>query len=349
MRSPHYFAVACRAPNGNIVVHTEELAKTWVGRQKWLKLPFLRGTLAILDGMALGIKSMRFAGDVQMRPELASPEPEALASTPSANASTPTPAAKAVPAEGLPQPAPTSTAIQSASIIGALVVGLGMGIMLFQYVPNLVAQFSSRWTGDKQGTATNFIAECAKVVIFLAYLWLIGRMAAIKDVFRYHGAEHKAINVIEAGEELNLENATKITRLHPRCGTSFAVIVLIVSFLFLPLVPRYPVTGAPGNLLADTTVRVLIELCIVPLIAGVSYELLRLAGRFRSKRIITIAFAPGLWSQQFLTTLEPEQKHLEVAIASLKAVLQAEATGEELKTDNYEAAPIELKPVTSVA
>lgn len=304
MRSPKYFAVACRAPNGAIVVQTEALEKTWIGRQNWLKLPFLRGTFALLDSMALGIRSMRFAANVQLDPVYAKPQE---------------------PAEKLP-----SKSIQNVTVAGAMVVGLGMGILIFQYLPNLVAEMS-RKAGVTNPTAINYIAEVLKVIFFLGYIGLIGLMKEVKTLFQYHGAEHKAINVLEADEPLTSENCRAQTRLHPRCGTSFAMIVLIVGFILMPLVPRYPVTGGPGNPFVDVSVRVLVELMILPLVAGISYEALRVAGKFRNERWVKAAFAPGLASQ-YLTTREPTDDQIEVARVSLEAVVRAEASGELTNT-----------------
>jgi uncharacterized protein YqhQ len=327
MRSPKYFSVACRAPDGRVVVRTEPLEKTWIGRQKWLMLPFLRGSWAILDSMILGTKTMRFAGEIQSDSKFGADIGEGK------------------------EPTERSDKIAKMAVGGAVIVGIAMGILLFQYLPNLIAQIFGTGAGDKKGTATNYLAELVKMILFLGYLGLIARMSVIKELFKYHGAEHKAINVHEAKQELNLENTAAITRLHPRCGTSFMVIVFMVGLLFLPLVPRYPITGQPGNVLLDSGARWLMELCLLPIIAGISYELLRLAGKNRDKPWVQMAFAPGLWSQKYLTTIEPEKKHLEVAIESLKAVMVAEETGELTITDDAleTGAWPDGKPETAVA
>lgn len=312
MRSPRFFSVACRAPNGNIVLQTEALEKTWIGRQKWLKLPFLRGSLAILDAMALGTKAMRFASNVQ------------------------TDARYAVESDGEKAKPGPSEAIQGMQVAAAMVVGLGIGFLLFNVLPQALAQVFGVAGKDSRGLLTNYVAEVIKLVIFLGYLALIGRLPAIRDVFRYHGAEHKAINALEAHEPLDIEHCTAQTRLHPRCGTSFAVIVFIVSFLLMPLVPRYPVTGVPGNPFLDVTVRVGMELFILPIIAGISYELIRIAGKFRNQRWVDLAFWPGLVSQKFLTTLEPTTEQTEIALSALRAVVKAEEEGIVESSDDYQ-------------
>ncbi len=303
MRSPRFFAVACRAPNGEIVVKSEAIEKTWIGRQNWLKLPFLRGTFALLDAMTLGIRSMKFASDVQLAPEYqADAEAREIATK-------------------------SQGKIQEASVIGAMVFGIGFGLLLFVYLPNLVAEYvqggKSKPGAQTQGTTTNLIAGLLKAVFFIGYLALIGQVENIKEVFRYHGAEHKAINAMEHEKGLGTQECLAESRLHPRCGTSFAIIVLILSLVVFTFVPRYPITGKPGAPLFDITVRVGLEIMILPVIAGIAYELLRLAGKFRNQSIVSFFFKPGIWSQ-YLTTREPEAKHVEVAVAALEAVLAEE-------------------------
>lgn len=301
MRSPRYFSVACRAPNGKIVLKAEALEKTWIGRQKWLKLPFLRGSLAILDAMALGIRAMRFASHVQI---------DALWAK-----------------EGEPAAPAANAKIQNAAVAGAMVVGIGMGILLFNVLPNAIAEMGLR---GRSGLLLNYVTEVIKVIFFIGYIWLIGRLPEIKRLFQYHGAEHKAINVLEAGEELNIEACREQTRLHPRCGTSFAVIVLIVGFLLFPLIPRYPVTywtGEAHSAVFDVSVRVMMEIVILPIVAGFSYELLRLAGKFRNQKFVMGLFSPGL-ATQYITTQEPDESQIEVSMVALQAVLDAERDGE---------------------
>lgn len=318
MRSPHYYSVACRAPNGEIVVDTVPVEKTWIGRQKWLRLPFLRGSFAILDSMMLGHKAMNFAGNVQVEDKYQKVDPEAVA----------------VEKKEEKPKTRSMEFFESIAVPLAMVVGLGLGLLIFDYVPQLVAQvIGTKSLKDQGGTLTNYVAEVVKIIIFIGYLALIARVAAIKELFKYHGAEHKAINALELAPEVTVETSRAQSRLHPRCGTSFMVIVLVVGFLFMPLVPRYPLTGKPGHILMDASFRFLIVLMLLPIVAGISYELLKIAGKFRNEKWVNYAFAPGLLSQKVLTTVEPETPHLEVAVASLHAVMKAEKTGELTKTD----------------
>jgi uncharacterized protein YqhQ len=328
MRSPRFFSVACRAPNGEIVTQTEALEKSWIGRQKWLKLPFLRGSLALLDAMALGIRAMRFASNVQLAAEYQKADPNA-----------PEPVEADVPQ--------TNSKVQDMAVGGAMVSGIVMGLLLFVFLPNWLAE-GLRKFAITDPMQLNLASGLIKIVVFLGYLAVIGQMEAIKDVFRYHGAEHKAINTLEAEKELSIENCRLQTRLHPRCGTSFAVIVLLVSLLIFTFVPRYPLgqhilTVGFLNTLLNTLIRFSMEIVILPIIAGISYELLRLAGKFRNQTMVNLAFKPGIWTQ-FLTTREPNESQIEVALVALKNVLNAERAGAPVEPheDALESAPIPI-------
>ncbi len=304
MRSPRFYSIACRAPSGQIVLHCEPMEKTWIGRQKWLKLPFLRGSFGILDALTLGSKAMKFASHVQMEPEY-----EKHIHTDEGEK------------QELVNVSPGAHKASSAAITTTLIIGLMLGLFLFSAVPNVIAEFASK-LGVTSPIVKNLISEIVKITLFLAYVGLIGLMPDIRRVFQFHGAEHKAINVIENDLELGIENASKQSRLHPRCGTSFAIIVLILSLLFFTFVPRYPL-GESANKFANAGIRVMVELVLLPLVAGVAYEALRIAGKFRNQLWVKFAFAPGL-ATQYLTTREPDAEHTEVAVAALKAVLDAE-------------------------
>lgn len=359
MRSANHWAVACRAPNGQIVVETEPVIKTWIGRQQWLKLPFLRGTFALLDSMLLGHRAMHFAGEVQVQEKFQKPDyvPEPPKDFPLGWI-----LAALVLCLGLAFFLPKDQTLfrilsmagaalsvgalppirrvlgpvfEQYAIVIAMGVGLGLGFFIFDYIPQVCAEaLSHRFHLSSLGT--NYVAELVKVGIFIGYLALIARVESIREVFRYHGAEHKAINALELDHRVNVPLSSAQTRLHPRCGTSFMVIVLFVSFLVLPLVPRYPL-GKTGNVALDAFIRFVEVLLILPLIAGVSYELLKVAGKFRDQKWVNLAFAPGLFSQRVLTTVEPEIPHVEVAVASLQAVMLAEKTGELTKTEDWDA------------
>ena len=317
MRSPHTFAVACRAPNGEIILRSEPLEKTWIGRQKWLMLPFLRGTWAILDAMTLGVRAMRFAAEVQTAEEFQPLDAEG----------------KPIPAEGVPlvtneygvvdEPAPprpktAPKSVQDIAIGATIFVSIGFGLLLFHYVPNVVANLIGGG-GKLSDRSTSLVTEFVKIGLFLGYLTLISRMEAIGRVFQYHGAEHKAINALEMDRPLDVEHTRPVTRFHPRCGTSFAAIVFILGLIVFPFVPRPHL----GNFLLDTTGRFLTEIVVLPFIAGTAYEAIRIAGKFRNAAIVDAVFKPGIWTQH-ITTKEPADEHIEVALAALEACIAAE-------------------------
>lgn len=305
MRGPKYFAVACRKANGEIALTCEAVPKLL--RPAWQKLPFLRGAFAIVDSMALGTRSLFWAA------KIASEDAEDAGGKP-------TP--KDVPTAGVPSAIETPTSSNSSAdnsksnkvadiaIGSAMVVGLCSAIFLFKILPQfglegLKALGVQSW---KLGIAD----FCIRFSIFLGYILLVSRMEYVYRVFQYHGAEHKAINALEAGQDLTVENAHTASRLHPRCGTSFLVIVIMLSVLAIS-----PFYGQP------LWARILIQLAVLIPVAGVSFELLRLAGKFRDNPIANALSRPGMWTQ-LLTTREPDPSQVEVSLASLKAVMRAE-------------------------
>lgn len=389
MRSPNYYAVACRAPNNEIIVKTEPLTKTWIGKLDFLKKPFLRGTLALLDTMALGMRAMNFASSVQLderyvaeedRERVAAENEEMAKATPNEfrNLALTTlvlgviaalffgkwspvlsgekfdPNTMLAPMVAMVaavlcllftvfwKPIKYALSTNEKLAIGvAIVFSLGFGFFLFKAVPEGTAEWVTGYKPSElakatymQGVFTNFVAESLKVIMFIGYLALIRRLPAILDTFRYHGAEHKAINTIEAEQELNSANCMAQTRLHPRCGTNFAIIVVIIGFLMSVWIPRYPTFGTyqiTGG--AAVLFRLTLELLIImPIIAGISYEVIRAAGKMKDARWVNILLKPGL-ATQLITTEEPEEKHIEVAIRSLNAVLEAENSGVCENTD----------------
>ena len=298
MRSPSYYSVACRTPEGNIVSITEKIEKTWIGKQSLLKKPFLRGSFAIFDSMALGSKAMKFASRIQ----LASEEKDKAEVS-------------------------SKKDVQSGAIATTMVIGIAIGLFLFDFIPNYLAEQLTRF-GVTSGTLKNLATEILKIIFFIGYISLISLMPEIKRVFMYHGAEHKSINALEALEPLDEEHALKQTRLHPRCGTSFAIIVLMISLLFFTFVPRYPLEemGYSLPLILNVLVRVAVEIILLPIVTGVAYELLRYAGRMRNQKYVMLLFKPGLWSQ-YLTTREPDRAQIEVALVALTNVIDAEKNG----------------------
>ncbi|WP_148865995.1 DUF1385 domain-containing protein [Thermosediminibacter litoriperuensis] len=196
-------------------------------------------------------------------------------------------------------------------IFYAVALAIGFAVLLFIVVPTLLVKLIAG--GVKSHLLLNLIEGVIRIAVFLLYLIFISSMKDIRRFFEYHGAEHKAVHCYENGEELTIENARKYTTLHPRCGTSFLLVVMIVSILLFSLL------GWPG-ILARIASRVL----LFPMVAGISYEFIRLAGRSRSP-LIQVISAPGMWLQ-LLTTREPDDSQLEVALEALKSVLSGGGT-----------------------
>ena len=190
-----------------------------------------------------------------------------------------------------------------------ILFALVLASLLFIVIPTGAAHLAAAYTDDP--VVFNLIEGGIRLLVFLLYIWGISFMGGIRRVFQYHGAEHKTIHCYEAGEALTVENVQKFPRLHPRCGTNFLLIVMVVAIVF------HVFFGWP-----DLWLRILSRLAILPVVAGVSYEIIRFAGRSES-RIVHTLITPGLWLQ-YLTTRPPADEMIEVAIESLKAVLPEE-------------------------
>ncbi len=281
MRGPQHFAVAARKLSGEIALTCELVPKIF--RPAWQKLPLLRGGFALVDSMALGTKALFWAAKVAEEDTRA---PEGA-------------------------DAPAEKKASEMLIGGAMVSGLIMAIFLFKVLPQLGLE-ALRRTGHFAPYQLGLIHFSVALTIFVGYISLVGRMEHVKRVFQYHGAEHKTINALEAGQELTVENVLAASRLHPRCGTSFVILVILLSVL-----AAMPFYGRP------VYIRIPIQLALVIPVAGVGFELLRLSGKFRHNIFMAALARPGMWTQ-LLTTREPDASQCEVAIASLKAVLNAE-------------------------
>jgi uncharacterized protein YqhQ len=319
MRSPRYYAVACRAPSGEIVLHQDEVPGGGVYGKPWYKVPVLRGALAIWDMLFLGIRALNFSAKVQLGEVKPSPsegwEARDGAGEGAKRGVTSPEGSQVVFLK--PQADSFGT---KAAIGGALVAGLAVAVLLFVVGPTWIAE-AFRFLGVRGSVALNWIEGLVKVLIFLSYIGLLGLVKDIREVYKYHGAEHKTINALEAEAPLTLESVRQQSRLHPRCGTSFAIVVLVLLVFCSAFLPRDYGTGV---LALDLTLRVLAKLLLVPIIGGVVYEVIRWAGRLRKNALFRALVWPGMQTQ-YLTTREPEDSQLEVALVALRAVLDREA------------------------
>jgi uncharacterized protein YqhQ len=281
MRGPHHFAVAARRANGEIALTCEPVPK--ILRPAWQKIPFLRGGFSLVDAMTLGTKSLFWAAKVA----------EEDTRTPEENATKP------------------AAGVSDTLIGGAMVTGLVFAIFLFKILPQFGIEALKKTT-TLHGWQLGLVDFVVRFTIFTTYILAIARMNHVFRVFQYHGAEHKAINALEAGKELTVAHVREASRLHPRCGTSFLVIVIMLSVLAVAFFYDRPLWQ-----------RILIQLAMVFPVAGVAYEILRIAGKYRHNPLMAALSRPGMWTQ-LLTTREPDDSQLEVSIASLKAAMAAE-------------------------
>lgn len=311
MRSPNSFAIAVRRANGEIALK-EDAWEGLFGKLPFLKLPFLRGGAVLLESMHNGMKALRWSAEQAMEDEEA-----------------------AEAAEKGVEVAPVAAEEKkgSAAVGGTIVISLLLGFALFIGLPHLLSWGLGELLGiegmDGKSPAFHAVAGVFKLTIFLGYLWLISRMPDIQEVFRYHGAEHKSIYCYEAGEALTLENARKYTTLHPRCGTSFLIIVIVTAILTFSLVfagmPDLTEIGWLNQLLF-----ILIKLPLLFPIAGLAYEFQKMSAKFPNSVFIRPLIWPGLMLQK-ITTSEPSDEQLEVALASLRKVLWREEVGATVK------------------
>jgi len=298
MRSPRRLAVAVRAPDGSIVIDNREFL-SYSRRHKILSLPILRGAASLVESLAIGINALNFSMSVQEKAKQPS-DPEA--------AHLPAPAAKAPRREGL---------WVALSLLSSFALALG----LFQLLPYFVAGLLVG--GTKQAPANpmlfNLVAGAVRMALLLGYMWGISYLKDIGRVFQYHGAEHKSIFVHERRSPLDVASARLQSRFHPRCGTSFILIVALVCIGFFSVFDTV-LWEAFHFSYPSALARFLLHLPLVPLVAGLAFEVLKLTARFQDSPWVRPLVAPGLWLQK-ITTQEPDEKQLEVAIESIRAAL----------------------------
>lgn len=283
MKNKDAYALAVRLPNQEIKVETGEYPGMLAG-WKFRKLPFIRGVFNFIDSLVLGTGTL-------MRSSLLCEDEE--------TAEEPTEEEKAKQEK-------SDQVYVTVTVVFSVVIAVG----LFMLLPLGISGFFRRFVTSSALMAV--IEGATRLLIFVAYIWLISRMKEIQRVFMYHGAEHKCINCIEHGMELTVENVRSSSRQHKRCGTSFLFVVILVSIA----VGFFIQTG-------NVWYRLIIRLLLLPVIAGVSYEFIRLAGRSESGLVNALS-KPGLWMQK-MTTKEPDDSMIEVAIAAVEAVFDWKA------------------------
>jgi uncharacterized protein YqhQ len=289
MRAPHSYCIAVRKPDGALVTDEGPLDRV---SEKYpaFKLPVLRGIGTLGQALWLGVKALRFSADVAVK---------ALAEEEAAR-------------KGAPEGAKASGEIPGWAMALNLAFSFVFFIALYKFVPLALTTWLAKYWPVLDGRiAFNVMDGVIRMLIFIAFLWLLSLMADIRRVFEYHGAEHRVVFAFESGQGVTLENARRFSTFHPRCGTSFLLVVMIVSIAVYAVIPV-------DSFAAKMAVRVL----ALPLIAGLSYEMIRFAAKHRGGLLAGLT-APGLWLQR-ITTQPPSDEQTEVAIRALDGAMKIE-------------------------
>jgi uncharacterized protein YqhQ len=288
MRGPGNWAVAVRTPSGTIE-HVARPIDSAMSRHRIYRLPVIRGVMALGESLAIGFRALAISANYAAQEERVPGDEDA--------------------AEEGAAPAEVDTELSRGALIFAFAVAIGFAILLFKVTPVLI----TNWLPIKSTGWFVIVEGLIRVTIFVAYLSLISLLPDLRRVFQYHAAEHKAINAYEAGEPLEPEIVQRYSLIHPRCGTAFLLWVMVIAVFV------FAFFGRPAWYWLIAT-RVL----LLPVIAGLAYELIRFAGKHQGNRVLMTLLAPGLWLQR-LTTREPSLDQIEVSIRALREVLDLEA------------------------
>lgn len=290
MRSPHFVAVAVRRPDQKIVIQHQPYSG-WGQKHSILRKPLLRGVVTLVESMMLGVRALSFSANIASTEE-ESDEP-----------------------------------LSHWAIVVSMLFAFVMGMGLFVALPHLIAVLVSSntyFTVSLESPWFHLLDGLFKIMILLAYVYLIALMKDIHRVFQYHGAEHKSIYTFEAGEELTVKNARKYTTLHPRCGTSFLLFLVLISILvFSALFPVFNLTQLSSIPFLNHFYMILVKIVLMLPVAGIAYEFIKTCSLRMENPVFRMLIWPGMILQK-LTTREPEDDQLEVALASLRKVLLLE-------------------------
>jgi uncharacterized protein YqhQ len=309
MRSPKRVATAIRRTNGKIEVKVQEF-QSLIQRKKYLNIPILRGAVTLIEVMILGIKTLQWSADKAMEDIEEQEIKEGKKSK------------KKNKKPGMS----TASAVFSISI--ALLLGIGLFFILPLYLTTTIFNI------EREALMFNLVAGSIRIVFFLLYIWGISFMKDVKRLFQYHGAEHKTVFAFEEKVLLSSENVKEYSTFHPRCGTSFLVIVMLISLIFFAFVDTLVMIWT-GQM--SLIIRLLTHLPLIPFVGGLSYEALKASAKNIENPMVRTLITPGLGLQR-ITTSEPDEEQLEVSIAALKAALGEEFSDEliaepELKSE----------------
>jgi len=288
MRAPHALAIAVRKPNGEVAVK-EDVWCSLALRLSFLRWPLIRGSVVLVETLINGLQALAFSANQALEEEKAKKKE-------------------------------TLSSFSLALIIGC---AFGLGILLFVVLPHYLTVFIGEW--QVESVSFHLVDGVIKVILFIAYIYLISHLKDIERIFQYHGAEHMSIYAYEAGEALTVDNAKKYSTLHPRCGTAFLLFVFIISIVIFsaifPFLPKFPTMGKGWSNL----IYVGIKLPLLFPIAGLAYEVIKLSGKKPNHPILRVFIAPGLWLQR-LTTRRPKEDQIEIALRALQGALRLESS-----------------------
>lgn len=274
MRGRRAVSIAVRHPAGHIVIKSEALDSNRLS-QRLCRVPFVRGAISLGEMLVIGMKALNYSANVLLDED-----------------------DKAAKADG------------RGAMAASLAFGVVAAVGLFFVLPLILASFTDEVV--ESDLVSNVLEGVIRICVFVAYMALIGLLPDIKRVWMYHGAEHQTINAIEAGQILTVDNVQRQSLLHPRCGTSFIVTLVVISILIFALMGR-----------PSMEIRILSRILLLPVIAGIGYEFIMLTARHRGNLVARFVSAPGMWFQR-LTTREPDSAQVEVAIAAMDNVLELE-------------------------
>lgn len=302
MRGPEKDAVVIRGKDG---VDVQVIPRKQLPEKSVLKWPLVRGVYNFFDAQINGVKALMRSADL-------SPEETAQEEQPSK-------------LDAWLEKKLGNEKFQQYLVSSAVVFGLVLSVLLFFVLPMVIGGLFDRWIHSN--LLLNLVEGLIRMGIFLAYLFLISRMKDMKRIFAYHGAEHKTIRCYEAGLPLNVENVRGMTRLHPRCGTSFLLVVMLLSILIFSvassaLLACVPALASIRGTIGYRIILIVFKLLLLPLVVAVSYEINRWAGR-HDNALTRALTSPGMWLQNF-TTQEPDDGMIEVGIAAVQAVIPEE-------------------------
>jgi uncharacterized protein YqhQ len=307
MRSPHAWAIACRKPSGEVVTLSEPLERP-SEKHKWMAWPIIRGVMTLGYAMTLGYRALRFSANVAIEDIMQSETAVKGAETATSPLPPAQPAAEAANSKSREKAATLSGWLAAVNIV----ISLAFFIFMYKYLPLLAATELKKLDPALGGRIVfNLVDGAIRLALFLLFIWGVSLWKDIRRVYEYHGAEHKTVFAFENGDPLTTVSVQKYSTFHPRCGTSFLMTVMLISIGFYMLIP-YTTFWA----------RFASRIVLLPVIAGVSYEIIRFAAKHRGS-LFALMTAPGLWLQR-ITTKAPSDDEAQCAIVALEQAMSLE-------------------------